>query len=51
MQTASAWQDIFRNAIKMEIGEVLTCPGMTVPNDRRNTDIEIVLSNSDDNNE
>ena len=49
-------QDILRNAIKMKIGEVLTCPGLTVsraaratlPNDRRNTDRDILLSSSDD---
>ena len=31
MQTISAWRDLFRNAIKMEIGEVLTFPRLTVP--------------------
>ena len=46
----------------MEIGEVLTCRGLTVlfitcwcqqklPNDRRNTEREIMLSSSDDDND
>ena len=29
-QTKLDCRDIFRNAIKVEIGEALTCPGLTV---------------------
>ena len=73
MQTTPSWRCLFRNSIKMEIREVMTCPGIavpstrcwcqqqdiyntgaahaTLPNDRRNTNKDIVSSSSDNDNE